>query len=148
VGSFLLEVSAPEGAAPSACAAEPVAPTLIVARFEARLTTEPAAAGGSPAALCPGGRAATYYGSRAEDGTYTLEASSGLAVLDRCGPNCAVSATESVTGAVAGEGATATFSGTLVERFEYLAGQCGACVLPCAATYTLTTVVPAAGPSP
>jgi hypothetical protein len=148
VGSFLLEVSAPEGAAPSACAAEPVAPTLIVSRFEARLTAEPAAAGSSPAALCPGGRAATYYGSRAEDGTYTLEASSGLAVLDRCGPNCAVSATESVTGAVAGEGPTATFTGTLVERFEYLAGQCGACVFPCAATYTLTTVVPATASSP
>ena len=151
VGKFVLEVSAPEGAAPSACAAEPPVaepPTLVVARFEARLTTEPAAAGSSPAALCPGGRAATYYGSRAEDGTYTLEASSGLAVLDRCGPNCAVSVTEHVTGAVAGEGAGATFSGTLVERFEYLAGQCGACVLPCAAAYALTTVVPALATSP
>jgi hypothetical protein len=145
VGSFLLEVSAPEDAAPSACTAEPPVaepPTRIVASFEARLTTEASATGSTPAALCPGGRAATYYGARAADGTYALEASSGLAVLERCGPNCAVSVTEQVIGVVAGEGAAATFSGTLVERFEYLAGQCGDCPLPCSATYSLTTAVP------
>jgi hypothetical protein len=151
VGSLLLEVSAQAGAEPSACAAEPPVadpPTLVVARFAARLTTEGSATGSASAALCPGGRAATYYGARAEDGTYTLEASSGLAVLDRCGPNCAVSVTERVIGAVTGEGATATFDGTLVESFEYLAGQCGDCALPCAATYSLTTAVPASASSP
>lgn len=149
VGTFLLEVSVPEGASPSVCAAEPPVtdpPTRVVARFRARLTGE-ASAGGAPAALCPGGRAATYYGSRAADGTYSLEASSGVAVLERCGASCAVSATEQITGAVAGEGAAATFSGTLVERFEYLAGPCGDCALPCAATYSITTV-PAAAASP
>ena len=120
-------------------AGSPIAP-LVVARFEVRLTTEASAAGSSPAALCRGGRAATYYGSRGADGTYALDASSGLAVLERCGPNCAVSVSEHVTGTVAGEGAAATFNGTLVERFEYLAGQCGDCALPCAATYSLTTI--------
>ncbi len=151
VGSFRLEVSVPDGAPPSACTAEPPVvdpPTRVVASFVAKLTVEPAAAGSSPAALCPGGRGATYYGSRAADGTYTLEASSGLAVLDRCGSNCSVSAVEHVTGVVTGEGAAATFAGTLVERFEYLAGNCGACALPCAATYALTSAasVPAASP--
>jgi hypothetical protein len=151
VGSFGLEVSAPEDSVPSACAAAPPVaepPTRVVARFEARLTAEPSTAGTTAAALCLGGRAATYYGSRAADGTYTLDASSGIAVLDRCGPNCAVSVTERVTGVVAGEGAAATFTGALEERFEYLAGQCGACVLPCAATYALTTAVPAPASSP
>ncbi|WP_242341550.1 MULTISPECIES: hypothetical protein [unclassified Anaeromyxobacter] len=142
VGSFRLEVSLPDGAPESACTAVPPVtdpPTRIVASFQAKLTAEPAAAGSWPAALCPGGRGATYYGSRAADGTYTLEASSGLAVLDRCGPNCSVSAVEHVTGTVTGEGAAATFTGTLEERFEYLAGNCGSCALPCAATYALTS---------
>lgn len=151
VGSFLLEVSVPEGAEPSACRAEPPATepsTRVVARFAARLTAEPTEAGTSPAALCRGGRAATYYGARAEDGTYSLEASSGLAVLDACGPNCSVSATARVTGAVAGAGPDAAFSGTLEERFEYRAGDCGSCALPCVATYGLTSGVPATGSSP
>lgn len=151
VGSFLLQVSVPEGAEPSACAAEPPPsdpPTRVVATFAARLNAEPSAAGSSPAALCPGGRAATYFGTRAPDGTYTLEASSGLAVLERCGSNCSASASQRLTGSVAGEGASATFTGTLEERFDYLAGDCGACVLPCAATYAVTSTVPTDAASP
>lgn len=151
VGSFRLEVSLPEGAAPSACAAEPPAtdpPTRVVASFDARLTAEPSASGAAAAALCPGGRAATYFGARAADGTYTLDASSGLAVLERCGANCSASASLHVTGSVAGEGASATFTGTLEERFVYLAGDCSQCALPCTAAYALTSAVSAPVASP
>jgi hypothetical protein len=116
------------------CAAVPAEGTTVVGAFSGTLSQD---AGLGTVALClDSSKASPYYG-RVEDGVFTLTASSGLAVLGVCGENCATSSVLTIEGSLDGGG---TFAGTLTEAFEFSSGDCGTCVLPCAAVYGLTGV--------
>jgi len=113
------------------CAKEPPADTDVVGAFAGTLAQD---AGLGTASLCMEvAKASNYYG-RVDAGVFTLTAPSGVAVLGVCGSNCATDSSLDIVGSVGVDG---TFSGTLVETFGYASGDCGACALPCAATYGL-----------
>jgi hypothetical protein len=148
VGTFSLAVAIPDGVStPPFCSLplpDPPEPR-VVQTFDATLTVDRSPVPTRAAALCVGRPlAAPYYGSRDAAGTFTLEATSGIAVVkgpdDVCGPNCSATVTERITGSISDDGSGAVFQGTLEESFEARGGDCGSCVFPCTATYTLTTV--------
>lgn len=91
------------------------------------------------AALCTGrSLGAVLVGARTGD-HLRVEASAGSAVLAACASTCSATLTVIVEGdlAAATDTAPAAFAGTLVERMDAAGGGCGACTLPCTATYAL-----------
>jgi hypothetical protein len=91
---------------------------------------------GSAAALCRDGPVmfGTHSGAR-----WTVEISTDGAVLGSCGPTCGARSRTIVAGDVGPDpSAPTTFQGALVEQLTPSAGDCGGCVLPCAARYALT----------
>jgi hypothetical protein len=161
VGTFVLGGALVD--AETTCTVEPPGGFAAIARatapelapFRATLVEDPSDATSPAAALCTGARLASpYYGARAADGTFTLEAPSGAAVLTGCGPSCSASVIERIVGAptsTSPDGSATGFAGRLVETFEYRGGDCSACSrapaggdpgapLHCVATYTLSSV--------
>jgi hypothetical protein len=164
VGTFTL--GGPLIDAETACTVEPPEPPggfVAVVRasapelapFRAKLVLDPTDGPSRAAALCTGARLASpYYGARGPDGTFTLEADSGAAVLPDCGPSCSASVREVISGAPTGtspDGSATGFAGRLVETFEYRGGDCSKCTraasgadpgapLHCVATYALSSV--------
>lgn len=162
VGTFTLRGALVD--AETACTVEPPGGFAAVARatapelapFRAKLVLDPTDGPSRAAALCTGARLASpYYGARGPDGTFTLEADSGAAVLSPdCGPSCSASVREQISGAPTGtspDGSATGFAGRLVETFEYRGGDCSACLraasgadlgapLHCVATYALSSV--------
>ena len=162
VGTFTLGgtlVDAPE----TKCTAEPPdgfaaivrASAPALAPFRATLVQDPSDAPSHAAALCTGARLASpYYGARAADGTFSLEAESGAAVLPGCGPSCSASVRDQIVGATTStspDGSATGFAGQLIETFDYRGGDCSACARApsagdpgapphCVATYTLSSV--------
>lgn len=144
VGAFRIEVAIPDDVVtPPFCSlALPEPPdTRVVRTFDASITVEGSSPGTRPAALCvERALASPYYGSRDASGTFTLGTTSGIAVLENCGANCSATVMETLTGTISDDGTGPRFTGALVERFDVRSGDCGTCLLPCTATYTLTTV--------
>jgi hypothetical protein len=92
------------------------------------------------AAFCSGrALAANLFGQRSGDAVL-VEASTTGAVLGGCGASCATDLTVVLRGTVTRDaaGAASGFDGEYVERMERIAGDCGACPLPCDARYDVT----------
>jgi hypothetical protein len=105
--------------------------------FRGTLSSDPQTLG---AAFCSGrALAANLFGQRTGDAV-DVEASTAGAVLGGCGATCAAELTVILRGTVLrdGTGAVSGFQGEYVERMARLAGDCGACPLPCDARYDVT----------
>lgn len=133
IGVFTFTLTDPGGTRPF-CARLPAEGTTVVGAFRGVLSSDPAL--GTAAICVEDGKDLTQaYHGRIDDGVYAMATSSGLAVLDVCGANCATTATVRIAGSIDGTGG---FAGTLTERFEDAKGDCGACAFPCEAEYDLT----------
>jgi hypothetical protein len=100
--------------------------------FRGTLATDGTGASG---ALCRAG-APILFGTRAGP-RWTVEEATDGAVLGACGPTCAARSRVVIAGDLAPD-PTPVFTGALVEQLTPAAGNCGGCVLPCAARYQLT----------
>lgn len=148
LGGYALQARRVDDA--TACAAGPEGgwASAVPATIPATLAEDPTAtfsatlsydAGQGLAALCTGrSLGAVLVGARTGD-HLRVQASAGSAVLAACASTCSATLTVIVEGDLVAATATspATFAGTLVERMDAAGGACGACTLPCIATYAL-----------
>jgi hypothetical protein len=94
--------------------------------------------GGDGLAYCSGGsRAEPLLGALTGTHAHVDRVIGGGAVLSGCAATCQLDSTLVVDGALTGDPPTA-FSGTLTETLGNPAGGCGACILPCTSTYSLS----------